>query len=69
MSDTSYLQWPFFDSSHAELASALDAWACTHIAHSHGSDVDAECRALATAVRLHVERRVFLNDSQTVIFG
>ncbi|RFO95218.1 formyltetrahydrofolate deformylase [Rhodoferax lacus] len=30
---------------------------------------DSECRALATAVRLHVERRVFLNDSKTVIFG
>jgi formyltetrahydrofolate deformylase len=30
---------------------------------------DSECRALATAVRLHVERRVFLNDSKTVIFA
>jgi formyltetrahydrofolate deformylase len=30
---------------------------------------DSECRALATAVRLHVEHRVFLNDSKTVIFG
>ena len=29
---------------------------------------DSECRALATAVRLHVEHRVFLNDSKTVIF-
>jgi len=29
---------------------------------------DSECRALATAVRLHIERRVFLNDSKTVIF-
>ena len=30
---------------------------------------DSECRALATAVRLHVERRVFLNDCKTVIFA
>lgn len=30
---------------------------------------DSECRALATAVRLHVERRVFLNSSKTVIFS
>jgi formyltetrahydrofolate deformylase len=30
---------------------------------------DSECRALATALRLHVERRVFLNDSKTVIFA
>jgi len=30
---------------------------------------DSECRALATAVRLHVERRVFLNNNKTVIFS
>ena len=30
---------------------------------------DSECRALATAVRLHVEHRVFLNDAKTVIFA
>lgn len=30
---------------------------------------DSECRALATAVRLHIERRIFLNDGKTVIFG
>jgi formyltetrahydrofolate deformylase len=30
---------------------------------------ESECRALATAVRRHVERRVFLNDSKTVIFS
>jgi formyltetrahydrofolate deformylase len=30
---------------------------------------DSECNALATAVRLHLERRVFLNDSKTVIFS
>jgi formyltetrahydrofolate deformylase len=29
---------------------------------------DSECAALATAVRLHIEHRVFLNDSKTVIF-
>ena len=29
---------------------------------------DSECRALATAVRLHIERRVLLNGSRTVIF-
>jgi alkylation response protein AidB-like acyl-CoA dehydrogenase len=46
MSDTTYLQWPFFEPRHAELATALDAWATEHIAHGHGSDVDAECRAL-----------------------
>lgn len=29
---------------------------------------DSECAALATAVRLHIEHRVFLNNSKTVIF-
>ena len=29
---------------------------------------DSECRALATAVRFHIEHRVFLNGSRTVIF-
>ncbi len=29
---------------------------------------DSECAALATAVRLHIEHRVFLNGSKTVIF-
>jgi len=50
MSDTSYLDWPFFDARHGELARTLDAWAEEHIAHAHGSDVDAECRALVKSL-------------------
>ena len=46
MSDTTYLQWPFFEARHAELAQTLDAWAAEQVAQHHGSDVDAECRAL-----------------------
>jgi acyl-CoA dehydrogenase len=46
MSDTNYLKWPFFEERHAQLARTLDAWATEHIAHTHGADVDAECRAL-----------------------
>jgi acyl-CoA dehydrogenase len=46
MSDSSYLQWPFFEAHHADLAHTLDAWAAQHVAHSHGPDVDAECRTL-----------------------
>lgn len=46
MSDTTYLQWPFFEARHADLARTLDAWATQHIAHAHGTDVDAECRML-----------------------
>ena len=29
---------------------------------------DSECRALAAAVKFHIERRVFLNGSKTVVF-
>lgn len=46
MADLTYLDWPFFEPRHAELARALDAWATEHIPHAHGADVDAECRAL-----------------------
>lgn len=46
MSDSSYLDWPFFEQRHRDLARELDAWASSNIPHQHGSDVDAECRAL-----------------------
>jgi acyl-CoA dehydrogenase len=46
MSDTAYLDWPFFAPQHGELARALDAWATEHISQTHGHDVDEECRAL-----------------------
>jgi acyl-CoA dehydrogenase len=50
MADTSYLQWPFFDTWHADLAVALDTWAREHLAGQHGADVDAECRALVKSL-------------------
>ncbi|MBL5979176.1 acyl-CoA dehydrogenase family protein [Comamonas sp. NyZ500] len=50
MADTSYLKWPFFEAHHARLAQSLDAWARQNIAHSHGPDVDAECRQLVKAL-------------------
>ena len=46
MSDQNYLAWPFFEERHRELARTLDVWAAEHVAHAHGSDVDAECRML-----------------------
>lgn len=50
MSDTTYLQWPFFEARHAELAHALDAWAAGALAHHAHSDVDAECRTLVRSL-------------------
>nr|WP_255697614.1 acyl-CoA dehydrogenase family protein [Pseudacidovorax sp. NFM-22] len=45
-----YLDWPFFEPHHRELAKAVDAWAAQNIAQDHGHDVDAECRALVKAL-------------------
>jgi acyl-CoA dehydrogenase len=50
MADRNYLDWPFFEPRHRELALALDAWAEANIAHSHGDDVDAECKALVKSL-------------------
>ncbi len=50
MADTTYLDWPFFEARHRELAQAVDAWAAQNISQDHGHDVDAECRALVKAL-------------------
>jgi acyl-CoA dehydrogenase len=46
MADTDYLNWPFLEGRHRELAQQLDAWAAQHIAQQHDHDVDAACRGL-----------------------
>ena len=46
MRDTRFLDWPFFEPRHRSLATALDAWAVTHLAHAAHTDIDAACRAL-----------------------
>jgi acyl-CoA dehydrogenase len=50
MADTRYLDWPFFAPHHAKLARTLEAWAPLHVAQSHATDVDAECRALVQSL-------------------
>ncbi|MDA8520664.1 acyl-CoA dehydrogenase family protein [Acidovorax sp. NCPPB 4044] len=50
MADMTYLDWPFFEPRHAELARRLDAWAGAHLSADHGADVDSECRALVRAL-------------------
>ncbi|HEY1229458.1 MAG TPA: acyl-CoA dehydrogenase family protein, partial [Ramlibacter sp.] len=50
MADTKYLDWPFLEDRHRELARSLDAWASGHVPHRHGKDVDAECRALVKSL-------------------
>ena len=50
MSDTRYLDWPFFEERHRALARQLEDWATVHLPHSHGADVDAECRSLVRSL-------------------
>ena len=50
MSDTRYLDWPFFNPQHAQLARDLDQWASVHISQTHSHDVDAECKALVKSL-------------------
>ena len=50
MSDTRYLDWPFFEDKHRALARELDAWAAQHVPHDHGPDVDAECKSLVRSL-------------------
>lgn len=47
MSDRSFLDWPFFEPRHRELAEALELWAARHLPVDH-RDVDAACRTLVT---------------------
>lgn len=45
MADRTFLDWPFFEPRHREIAAALDDWCVSHLPVDH-SDVDAACRAL-----------------------
>ena len=46
MSDQSFLDWPFFEERHKELAVELDRWAKENISEEHNEDVDTACRQL-----------------------
>ncbi|MBU2485939.1 MAG: acyl-CoA dehydrogenase family protein [Alphaproteobacteria bacterium] len=50
MSDRSFLQWPFFDESHRDLADRVDAWATRELADLDHSNVDETCKALVRAL-------------------
>lgn len=45
MPDASFLNWPFFEDRHRELAASLDHWCQANLPADH-SDVDAACKAL-----------------------
>jgi acyl-CoA dehydrogenase len=45
MSDASFLDWPFFESVHRDLAARLEEWCAAHLPVDH-ADVDGACRKL-----------------------
>ena len=46
MADKSFLDWPFLEPRHKELALALDDWATKHVVGIDHHDADAACRDL-----------------------
>jgi acyl-CoA dehydrogenase len=50
MSDRQFLDWPFFDARHRELANNLDQWASQNLASIDYRETDAACRALVRAL-------------------
>ena len=50
MTDTTWLDWPFFDERHPDFARALDAWCEANLSHIDHSDTDQACRDLVRAL-------------------
>lgn len=46
MADQTFLNWPFFDDSHRDLAARLDDWAAGALSAIDHHDVDSTCRSL-----------------------
>ena len=51
MADKTYLDWPFFEDRHRELAAKLDDWAAANIKGIDHEDVDAACRDLVARLK------------------
>jgi len=51
VADRSFLDWPFFEDRHRDLASEVDAWADANVASLvDEADIDGSCRALVAAM-------------------
>lgn len=49
MADSSFLQWPFFETKHRELAVRLEAW-CQQVLPADHHNTDAACQALVQSL-------------------
>lgn len=45
-----WLEWPFFDDNHRQLAVKLDTWCQNHLQYIDETDLHAACRALVTGL-------------------
>jgi acyl-CoA dehydrogenase len=50
MADKTYLEWPFFDNSHRELANRLEKWCEDGLCSDHSDDIEGACARLARAL-------------------
>lgn len=50
MADRSFLDWPFLEDSHRQLAARLEDWCAANLSDAHPHDIDAECRRLVRAL-------------------
>jgi acyl-CoA dehydrogenase len=46
MADSSFLDWPFFEERHRNLARDLEAWASVHLPATDDANIDEACRKL-----------------------
>jgi acyl-CoA dehydrogenase len=46
LSERAFLDWPFFDDSHRELAERLERWCASNLTDEEPEDLDAACRTL-----------------------
>ena len=46
MSDRTFLDWPFFEPRHRELAVKLERWCARHLDDKHPRNIDDACRDL-----------------------
>lgn len=46
MTDKSFLQWPFLEPRHREMAGRLEAWAAANLSEIDPGDIDQACRGL-----------------------
>ncbi|ASJ73010.1 acyl-CoA dehydrogenase family protein [Granulosicoccus antarcticus] len=50
MSDKTYLQWPFFEDRHRQLAEELESWSAEHLINIDHGDTDNACKSLVKAL-------------------